>query len=233
MYLQYVDPFLEQHEREIEEFIGRSHERAKDLGLQYFYQAIDLIREKVLGLPPQTAAPPPPSGPASYAQSLLSRFNMPSTSGGSSQAAGNDWFSTISSAVTSVTSTGQSHETRAQELSASGNLLPREMASMSRAERAKYISSQQDMLEVLRTALAQEERNLGSGDGDEDLAYGGPTLRKNRSDNSFDHINHEDTRERSPAGGGWTSGWFGQQGEQGGTTGVDLAARAAEELLRR
>jgi Protein involved in membrane traffic len=80
LYQEYVEPFLVHHEREIDEFIGRTHERAKAAGLQYFYQAIDFIREKILGLPPQraaTAAPPPPVGAAAYAQSLLSRFNLP------------------------------------------------------------------------------------------------------------------------------------------------------------
>lgn len=232
LYQQYVDPFLTQHEREIEDFITRSHERAKTLGLQYFYQAIDLIREKVLGLPPQTGAgaPAQQTGAAGYAQSFLSRFNMPAVGGGgaNNQAPGNDWFSTISSAVGSLTSTDKSHEAQAQDLSASGNLLPREMASMPRAERAQYISNQRNMLDVLRTALAQEERNLGNDEGN-DL---GVPLRKNRSDNSFHHVNHEDTRDRSPAGGGWASGLFGQQGEQGGSTGVDLAARAMDEMTR-
>ncbi|BCR88135.1 HVA22/TB2/DP1 family protein [Aspergillus chevalieri] len=220
LYVQYVDPFLEQHEREIEEFIANSHERAKTLGLQYFYQLIDLIREKVLGLPPQTggASPPPPSGAGAYAQSLLSRFNMPAAgagagTGGGAPAAGNDWFSTISSAVSAMASTGQgqSQEARARELHASGNLLPREMASMSREEKAKYLSNQRDILEVMRAALAHEENNLGSSDDES-----GSSLRKNRSDNSFDHINPEDIRDRSPAGaaGGWASGWLGGQGGQ-------------------
>lgn len=214
LYLQYVDPFLVQHEREIEEFIANSHEKAKALGLQYFYQLIDLIREKVLGLPPQTgaASPPPPSGAGAYAQSLLSRFNMPSAAAGGTgttpAAPSNDWFSTISSAVSAMTSSDQSQEARAKELFTSGNLLPREMASMSREDKAKYLSNQRDMLEVLRAALAHEENNLNSGDDD-----GGSSLRKNRSDNSFDHINPEDIRDRSPAGGGWASGWFGPGGE--------------------
>jgi len=220
LYVQYVDPFLEQHEREIEEFIANSHERAKALGLQYFYQLIDLIREKVLGLPPQTGGasppPPPPSGAGAYAQSLLSRFNMPAAgagAGGGAPAAGSDWFSTISSAVSAMAATGQSQsqEARARELHASGNLLPREMASMSREEKAKYLSNQRDILEVMRAALAHEENNLGSSDDES-----GSSLRKNRSDNSFDHINPEDIRDRSPAGaaGGWASGWLGGQGGQ-------------------
>ena len=207
LYQDYVDPFLEHHEREIELFIGSAHERARDLGLQYFYHIVDLIREHVLGLPPHRPAPAPPTGPASYAQSLLSRFNLPTATSG--QYAATDWLSSISSAVASMTSTGKSHEARAEELSASGTLFPREVASMSRADKARFISSQCDVLDVLRAALAKEQTTLGDEPGDEDLAYGAP-LKKNESQNSFDRIEHEDVRDRSPVrGGGWTSGWFG------------------------
>lgn len=237
LYQTYVDPFLAHHEREIEEFIGRSHERAKALGLQYFYQAIDYIREKVLGLPAQRPAPPPPpTGPAGYAQSLLSRFNIPTAAGAAQPAAANDWYSTISSAVASMAAAGKSHEARAEELSASGNLLPRELAGMSRADKASFISRQRDMLEVVRAALAKEESNLGRGDVDEDLAYGA-SLRKNQSDHSFDHINPEDIRDRSPArperssSGKWAAGWFGG-GEQAGASGAEFAARAVDEIAR-
>lgn len=232
LYQQYVDPFLAQHEREIEEFIVNSHERAKTMGLQYFYQAIDLIREKVLGLPAQSAAAPPQAaGPAAYAQSFLSRFNIPTGTGAApSQApATNDWYSTLTSAVASMASAGKSHEDRANELSASGNLFPREMASMSPSEKQKFITNQRDMLEVLRTALAKEESNLGNhGETEDHLAYGGIPLKKNRSENSFDHIEHEDTRTPGNQG---SSGW-GLFGQQAGSSGVDFAAKAVDELTR-
>ncbi|KAL4794708.1 TB2/DP1, HVA22 family-domain-containing protein [Aspergillus venezuelensis] len=224
MYQDYVEPFLAHHEREIEEFIGRSHERAKALGLQYFYQLIDFVRERVLGLPPQRPATPPPAGPAAYAQSLLSRFNLPSAVGGSNPAPATDWYSAISSAVAGLTSPGKSQEARAEELSASGYLLPREFESKSRAEKARFYSKQRDMLEVLRDALMNEERNLE----DDGLAYGGAPLRKNRSDNSFDHIEHEDTRDRSPRPSG---GWFGSD-EAAASSGVEFAVRAVDAIAR-
>ncbi|KAE8144579.1 TB2/DP1, HVA22 family-domain-containing protein [Aspergillus avenaceus] len=213
LYRTHVDPFLAQHEQEIEEFIGRSHERAKALGLQYFYQALDWVRENVFHLPAQAAAPPSPSnGPASYAQSLLSRFNIPTAgapAGASAPAQNTDWLSAIGSAVSSMTSTGKTPEARAEELSSSNSFLPRELAGMSRDEKAKYLSNQQEMLEVLRNALAKEQNTL-DGNG----------LRKNRSDNSFDHIDPEDIRDRTQAGGNnWASG-------------AEFAARAAEEITR-
>lgn len=226
LYEQYVDPYLEHHEREIDEFIGRAHERAKAAGLQYLNQAIDMFREKVLGLPPlrQEQAAPPPTGPAAYAQSLLSRFNMPASStSGASAAPSTDLFSMLSSAVTAVTSpAGGKSDTQAEALaSSSSTLLPSNLANASPEEKAKFIATQRQYLEVLRSALAKEEHNLGNGNGGEssesdDLTYG---LRKNLSDNSFDHIEHDDVRsarDRSPAG--WSSG-FGANGE-GNATGV-------------
>lgn len=213
-----MDPFLERHEQEIEESIGRLHDQAKRLGLQYFYQLMDLVQEKVLGRQLQRpAAPSQPTGTASYVQSLLSSFNLPSTSTSTTtenKPAGfsGDWFSAIGSAVTSVTSSGKSHEARAEELSASGTLFPREMASMSRSEKAQFLSSKRDQLDMLHRALAKEQSNLGDADTEtDDLAYGIP-LKKNRSDNSFDRIEHDDlgaAGERRTASGGWASGWFG------------------------
>ncbi|KAL2012841.1 hypothetical protein VTN00DRAFT_366 [Thermoascus crustaceus] len=234
LYEQYVDPYLEHHEREIDELIGRAHERAKAAGLQYLNQAIDLFREKVLGLPPlrqEPAAPPPPTGPAAYAQSLLSRFNIPATTTGGASAPSTDLFSMLSSAVTAVTSPagGKSGDTQAEALaSSSSTLLPSNLADASPEEKAKFIATQRQYLEVLRSALAKEERSLGNGNGGEssesdDLTYG---LRKNLSDNSFDHIEHDDVRsarDRSPAG--WSSGLFGANGEGSAPGGPESVSR--------
>ncbi|KAJ9209645.1 hypothetical protein DTO166G4_8775 [Paecilomyces variotii] len=251
LYQEYVEPFLEHHEREIDEFIGRSHERAKTAGLQYFYQLVDLVREKILGLPPQqraaNVAPPPPPGAAGYAQSLISRFNLPAVAASSLSAPATDLYSVLSSAVATVTSTGKSRDVQVEELSASGTLLPREVASLSPAEKAKFIATQRERLDVLRTALAREEKNLGSdnlAEPDEDLAYGSAAgLRKNLSSNSFDHISRDDlsvsngtrdpsrSRSRSPAArertpsGGWTTGWF--NGVYRTTSGESPAAKSS------
>ncbi|KAL1967066.1 hypothetical protein VTN77DRAFT_3590 [Rasamsonia byssochlamydoides] len=247
LYQEHVEPFFEQHEREIEELIGRTHERAKALGLQYFYQAVDWIREKILGLPPQrpaTAAAPAAAGPATYAQALLSRFNLPTTTSNNLPSSATDWYSVLSSAVTSVTSTGKSRDAQAEELSASGILRPEQVASLSRDEKAKFYSSQRERLEVLLSALAKEERKLRAEDGRDpgDLAYGSfGGLRKNMSDNSFDHIQDEDLSGSSAinppkrSSEGWTSGWFGGGSAKRTTSsssGPEFAARAVEEIAR-
>lgn len=233
LYQDYVDPFLTHHEREIEDMIGNIHERAKALGLQYFYQAIDLIRQKALGLPPQRPTTPPQPGAASYAQSLLSRFNIPTARAAGTSANTNDWYSVLSTAVGSVTS-GKSREVRDQELSASGNLLQRQMQSMSGAEKAHFISSQRELLDHLRSTLVQEEQSSPRGGLEaDDLAYGVP-LRKNRSENSFEVVDGEDLgrHPERKTSGGWASGWFGNERDSSGSSGTDFAARAVDEITR-
>ncbi|KAJ6108428.1 hypothetical protein N7523_009751 [Penicillium sp. IBT 18751x] len=223
IYQDYVDPFLTHHEREIEVTIGRTHERAKALGLQYLYKAFDLIREKLLGLPAHSQPPPPPSGPAAYAQSLLSRFNLPSTG---ATASSNDWYSVLGSALGSVTSAGKSREAREEELSASGTLLQRKLENMTGAEKENYINVQREALDFLRSTLAREEKAMARDDPDtDDLAYG-PPLRKNRSDNSFDVIDNEDLGSRASrqTSGKW-AGWLGTEHDSSGSSGTDYAAR--------
>ncbi|EPS28763.1 hypothetical protein PDE_03709 [Penicillium oxalicum 114-2] len=240
LYQDYVDPFLFRHERDIEEFIGRSHERAKALGLQYFYKAFDLIREKVMGLPPQQPAPPhppPPSGPAAYAQSLLSRFNLPTVGAASvagaptgAPTAPQDWYSVLGAALGSVTSSSKPREVHEEELSASGTLLQRKLQTMSGAEKASYISRQREVLDYLRSTLSREEQSLGREDTDSDpLAYGAP-LRKNPSDTSFDVLDDEDLGNRPglrQTSSRWTSGWLGGDRDSSGSFGGADHARAS------
>jgi TB2/DP1, HVA22 family len=258
LYIYYVEPFLDQHEHEIEDLIGRGHERAKALGLQYFYKAIELIREKVLGLPPlhlaRTPPPPPATGPAAYAQSLLSRFNLPTSTAGQHSSPTGDVWSRVASAMASAAYAGKSREAQADELSASGIFHPENIASLPRDEKAKLFSSYREGLEFLSSVIAREERKLGADDSDDaetHLAYGSGLegLRKNASDHSFDHIEHEDARSPSSTGlrdrrssatptpsaaGGWTGTWFGD-GTMRSTTsqsGVDFAVRSVDEIAR-
>lgn len=218
IYQTHVAPFFEQHERQIEEMIGRIHERAKTYGLQYFYQAVDWVREKVLGLEPRrrtTAAPPPAAGPTAYAQALFSRFNLPTAAASALPSSAADWYSTLTSAVTAIASTGQSRETQAEKLAASGILRSDQVASMSQSEKARFYATQRERLEVLVSALAREERQLSRDrDDTEDLAYGASYegLRKNGSEHSFDHIEPEDLGDSTAplsSNEGWASGWFG------------------------
>ncbi|KAF3484206.1 HVA22 domain membrane protein [Arthroderma uncinatum] len=221
LYLEHVEPFLSHHEREIEEFIGQAHSRGSAMGLQYLKKLIDLIRTKALGLPAlwegqgqaeQNAAA---AAAPSYAQSLFSRFSLPSVVGaagagpaggpGGAAAAGGfgapDFVSLIGGVLGGPSATPKSPDAQAAELSASGRLLPRHVASAPKSEQAAYIASQRDHLKVLLSAYEREFGSLSSGRDREmgdDVAYGtgydheSSGLRKNRSDNSFENIEHED-----------------------------------------
>lgn len=235
IYLQYVEPFIVEHEREIEDFVTKSHEQAKAAGLQYFYQAVEIIREK-LGYPPVKAAPPQSAGTGAtgYAQSLLSRFSLQGTpasaASSSGGAPGTDFYSLLSSAVTSVTSTGQSRDSQAEELSASGSLLPRDIASAPKSEQARYISSQREKLSVLLSAFDREQTNLGR-DSSDPLAYGDASgLRKNKSEVSFENIEHDDAAHSS-ANEGIERRKAASGGGVGGI-GVDFAQRSVEEIAK-
>lgn len=251
IYQTYVDPFLARYEREIDVFIGDMHQQAKAAGLQYLYKAIDFVRENVFGLPPRAAAesPAPPSGAGAYAQNLFARFSIPSAALGGQSSSGSDIYSLLSSAVTSVTATGKSRDVQAEELSASGRLLPRNIASSSDSEKARYISSQREVLQTLLSAFDREQKNLGeSSDGNDDLAYGTSYagLRKNRSDNSFQNIEHEDLGasslgnksrpEGSGEGAGWARGWFGGSGGEdtgdGRSAAAEFAQRSVDEIAK-
>lgn len=252
--MRYAEPLLHEHEQKIENLIGRTHEQAKTLGLQYIYQAIDLIREKIFALPPLKQAPSPPSGPAAYAQNLFSRFNLPVTPSSNLSSPALDVLSRLTSAVTSATYTGKSREIQADEISASGMLNHEGIASLSPSERARIFSSYRQRLEVLSSVIAREERKLDVEDDDDedaendDLAYGTGLegLRKNVSDVSFDRIEHDDARsasglrERSsqtptpePSGGWTTGGWFSSGAPKNSSSSrADFIARTVDEIAR-
>ncbi|PGH01584.1 hypothetical protein GX51_05149 [Blastomyces parvus] len=251
LYLQYIDPFLVHHELEIEQFISKAHDSAKSAGLEYLYKAIDFVREKVLGLPataPPPPQPPPAAGAVGFAQSLLSRFTIPGAAGAASSLASPaaDLYSLLATAVASAAAApGKTSAMQAEELSASGKLIPDSIATASKAEQAEYIASQKERLGVLLSAFDREQRNLRldardvpRGSDQDDLAYGssgydeyerGEGLRKNRSDVSFENIEHEDFlaggregrhHSRSP------------HRRRGGDDMGDFARRSVEEIAR-
>ena len=247
LYFNYVEPFIAQHEGDIEIFIGKAHERASAVGLAYLNQLIELIRERLLGMPPrkQETQPPAAAGAGAYAQNLLSRFAIPAARAGV-VAPASDFYGMLSGAVAAATASGsagtKSREAQVDQLSR-GTLIPEHVNS--NAEKMNFITSQRDKLGVLMQALDKEQQNL-------DLAYGplpggerslDADLKKNRSDQSFDTIEHAEVgradQQKAPGAGvgagagarkttgGWMpSGWFG-----GGSDGQrSVTENATKEL---
>jgi receptor expression-enhancing protein 1/2/3/4 len=219
LYQTYIHPFLAEHESEIEEFISDAHERAKQAGLQYLKMALEWIKVNVLGQQPRPPTPPP-SRQASYAQQLLSRFNLPTAREGLAAPAG-DIYGLLVSALQTVTTSSASRETQVEDLSASGTLIPPGFDTPQ--ERMNYVSRQRENLRVLLQAFDREAFNLAGQDTPRPAA----DLTKSRSEVDFEKIETEEvdeSRARKPVQGGWIPwGWGGTAPEDAGhSSGVDI-----------
>lgn len=154
LYQTYINPFLAHHEKEIDVFIAESHDKAKKAGLQYLKQAIEWARVNVLGLQPRRPTPPS-SRQVSYTSNLLSRFNMPSAREGLATAAGtSDLFSLLGNAMQQSTNAGSSRSAQAEDLAASGSLIPPHLTG---EEKTEFISTQRDRLRTLLQAFESED----------------------------------------------------------------------------
>ncbi|KAF4445742.1 hypothetical protein F53441_10548 [Fusarium austroafricanum] len=213
LYEDYVHPYLEKNETQIDDFIASTHERLTAAGISYLKLAIEQFRVKVLGLPPSEPESPPPETTQGYTQSLLSRFNVPTarwTGNGSNGGSGTDFYSLLSSAVAAATNAGagagaggQSTGTRTVggEATNSSTLIPPHLKES--GARMDFISAQRDRLNVLISALDREAQGLrteaqraqqNTGPRRDPMAYGG-----------YDNEEDEPT-QRPPSG---LSGWSG------------------------
>lgn len=192
IYTTYVDPWLSEHEQEIETFISEAHDRAKQAGMEYLKQAIAWAKVNVLGQQPPPPSPPPPAT-MSYAQQLLARFNMPAAPGAPSA---NDVYGLLSSALAGVTgAAGTSREQKAQDLSASGTLIPPELEGKSGEEKMRYVSATRESLRVLLQAFDKEAFTLASSEGSSPAATASAPaadLSKSRSETDFDKIDRDE-----------------------------------------
>ncbi|KAL2062860.1 hypothetical protein VTL71DRAFT_5932 [Oculimacula yallundae] len=162
LYQSHVHPWLEENERSIDDFISSAHDRAKAAGYTYLKQAIELIKQHLLGLPPKEPSPPATPSTFSYTQSLIARFNLPSarpafpTMPATSTAT--DFYSLLASAVSAATSRDPaSASSQPQDLSNSGMLIP---PSVQGEERLSFIAAQRERLAILLSALDKEANTL-------------------------------------------------------------------------
>jgi len=202
LYREHIDPFLREHERSIDDFITSAHDRAKSAGLSYLKQAIEWAKVNVLGMAPH-APSPPPSRHASYAQTLMSRFNMPSAR------ADTDFYGLVTQALSGATGSFGTREAQAEELSASGTLIP---PGLNDDERLSYLATNRNRLMVLLQAFDREQGNLmEEREGDRGYA----PLAKSRSEAEFDRIEREEV-VRDSSGSRPPSGYRTVSGQQGG-----------------
>ncbi|KAL5115723.1 hypothetical protein ACEQ8H_006331 [Pleosporales sp. CAS-2024a] len=199
LYQAYIDPFLNHHEREIDDFISESHDRAKSAGLKYVELAIEWVKTNVMGFAPRS---PPPDRPAgqTYAQSLMSRFQMPAARGP------NDLYGFMNQALSGAGAlyAAASKDAQAADPSrAASNLVPDNIRNND--DRLQYVNSQRQRLETLLQAFDREQDNIRSQQSG-DLRYrensrasSSSNLSRNKSEVEFDRIERDEvTNERPP-----------------------------------
>ena len=233
LYQTYVHPFLAHHEHDIDIFIGKAHDQAIKLGLQYIKQAIEFLKQNVLGIQPEPKVLPGNVSAGSYAQSLLSQFNLPSARQGLAAPAG-DFYSLLSSAIGTLNSTaGRSREAQAEDLSRSGTLIPEGMTSTT--EKMTFLTQQREHLRVLLSALDKQASDLGQEaaiekDVDRRLtgAQLGEGLKQVRSTTPFEEIGRDEGGPEGKVGaaGSWIPWGWGSKEAQGHSSGVDAGDEA-------
>jgi receptor expression-enhancing protein 1/2/3/4 len=176
LYQEYIEPFLYHHEREIDDFISESHDRAKSAGLKYVEIAIEYIKTNVLGFAPKSPQPDRPAG-QTYAQNLMSRFQMPAARGS------NDLYGLVNQALSG-----------ASALYGAGN-----------KDRLNYVNSQRQRLETLLQAFDREQDNIRSQQSggsryyeDNSRASSSGNLSRNKSDLEFDRIDRDEVQSERP-----------------------------------
>ncbi|KAK3712919.1 hypothetical protein LTR37_008804 [Vermiconidia calcicola] len=153
IYQEYVGPFLEEHERQIDRMISEGHEKAKAAGMDYLKKGIEYVRVQVLGQAPKEASPQP-SRNVSYSTYLMSRFDMPSARQGLASAGTTDIFNLIGKALQQSTyPDSNTRDARADDLTQSGTLIPN---SLHGDDRDEFVATQRDRLRTLLQSLDSE-----------------------------------------------------------------------------
>ena len=232
LYQRHIHPFLAHHEHDIDKFIISAHDQAKAAGLNYLKRAIEFVKEHLLGIQPKARQEEIPQPGANYAQSLLSRFNLPSARQGLAAPAG-DFYGLLSAALGSISAgSGASREAQAEDLSRSGMLIPQGITKTS--EKMTFLATQREKLRVLLSALDKEASDLGTEaaiekDVERRMAGQplGDGLRKSKSEAEFEEIGEEELKgekDGKAAAGGWMPwNWSpkADKGDKATASGVD------------
>jgi hypothetical protein len=152
LYKQYLRPFLEDHERQLDNLISDVHSKGQAAGMNAVKRAWEYIRVQFLGGDPRRPTPPQ-SRNVSYTTSLFNRFAMPSARDGLMPAGTSDIFSLIGSALQQNTHPASSRDDQARDLASSGTLIPPDLSG---AERMNFVNTQRERLRTLLQAYESE-----------------------------------------------------------------------------
>lgn len=161
LYESYLHPYLEENEVAIEDFIASAHDRFKEAGLQYLKLAIELIRTRLLNLPPSETHEEPAAAaaaPQGYTQSLLARFSVPAARWATNNAgaSGHDFYNLLAGAV-SAAAGGLSTPTKGGTTSAR-TVIPGNIGGAQ--EKMTFIAAQREKLAFMLGALDREAAEL-------------------------------------------------------------------------
>lgn len=186
IYRNHLHPFLDRHERQVDQFITNAHDGAKQAGLGYVKQAVEYVKVNVLNMAPKRTPPPPPAAAAaSYTQNLFSRFAMPSARFGAVAAStgSGDLLSLLGNTVhQAITTSTKSRDAQVEELTSSGALVPSHISSLD--ERSTFIATQQDRLRTLLQAY-EKEASLASSPPVSPTGTSKDQLKKSKSEAEF------------------------------------------------
>lgn len=223
LYVEHIHPTLEAHEKEIEDFITRTHDQAKAAGVEYIRKLLHMAREQLFG-PQEAAAASQPQQPlsqdaASFVTNLFSRWNVPPITPYAPQMA-TDFYHFLSSALQQ-----QQPEKSADGMPNSATLIPAGIEG--KVEKTRFIELQRERLRMVMAALEQEMDTIrGSGDAgntsvaavldnasDKDHFSRSPSYGNMAGD--FDHVSMSDAENEVPTfvGTPKSGGWFGWGGK--------------------
>lgn len=166
LYESYLHPYLEENEREIEEFIASAHDRFKAAGIRYLKQAIELIRTRLLNLPPSEPAEPETraaAAPQGYTQALLARFSMPGATkwaANNAGSTGHDFYNLLAGAVNAAAGglSTTARNSSGSDVAARGTLIPQNIGGAQ--EKMTFIAAQRERLAFMMGALDREAAEL-------------------------------------------------------------------------
>jgi len=165
LYVEYVHPYLTEHEKDIEHFIATAHDQLKAAGYSYLKQAITHAEEIIFGTRRTKERPGTPLD-ESYANFLLSRFKLSPIASPTNP--NTDFYNSITSTISNALPTLNS-------------------PTKTNQDKAMYLAAEQAKL---RSAMAALEKEMASMQAPQN-----PVFYKSPSGASLSDFNHVDSAE--------------------------------------
>ena len=150
LYVEFVHPFLNEHEKDIENFIANAHDQLRAAGLSYLKLAIAHAEEIIFGTRRMHDRPPTPRG-EHYTSFLLNRFKLSPIGAQTNPNSGNDFYNSISSTLSY----------------AIPNIGALGVAAKPEQDKAAYLAAQQMKLRMAMAALDKEMAAVKNAEADQ------------------------------------------------------------------